>query len=639
MSYVKNWDEVKNSAKKNSNSIGLYREQNANSGGTAGQTAQANGIAGNAPKQTVYGSTPTAVRDTMVNQYGLDNNKIGWDGTNVLYDGNVFLKPDYVDDNGVSFASGNSIYNAVANLGANGQTAVRSGLGRYGLDMNELGMTNGHVTYNGKAYMTPDRVENGVSYVDNPNDLMNMAMQVYRDNGQDIVRLTDYVANTQLPFSVNYENGMVSVGGQMIKPAFVTPDGKAYVDRGALDAAVAKAQEAAGIQNRQDIYAKYDDRYGDMYADLVDRLYNREEFSYNPETDPAYEAYRDMYMREGDRAMRDAMGAAMGASGGYMNSAAATAAAQQNNYYTQQLNDRIPELMQFAYQRYADDFTRNRQALSDIMGLDKEQFNREYGMNNDIINDIRYNNALNEARDDKAYERYWSEKAYNDSIDQWNKTFNETQLNNQLAREAQQIANLSARRVEALRQAQATGQWPAEAAELGFDINSDPFAMDIRQLEMERDNAIQLQQALSDINVAAEKELGAFNTQQQKELAAYNSGLDWNLYQNKYNLESQNTGLSNSDIVKMTDTMAKNINGIYKSNDTGKASGQDVILIDGNGNYRINPEVDRASYLDLIINNVLENNAMPDEVKGAFLNSLGISDSDIIRVADYMGYS
>ena len=365
--------------------------------------------------------------------------------------------------------------------------------------------------------MTPDRVENGVSYVDNPNDLMSMAMQVYRDNGQDIVRLTDYVANTQLPFSVNYENGMVSVGGQMIKPAFVTPDGKAYVDRGALDAAVAKAQDAAGIQNRQDIYAKYDDRYGDMYADLVDRLYNREDFSYNPETDPAYEAYRDMYMREGDRAMRDAMGAAMGASGGYMNSAAATAAAQQNNYYTQQLNDRLPELMQFAYQRYADDFTRNRQALSDIMGLDNQQFNREYGVNNDIINDIRYNNALNEARDDKAYERYWSEKAYNDSIDQWNKTFNETQLNNQLAREAQQVANLSARRVEALRQAQATGQWPAEAAELGFDINSDPFAMDIRRLEMERDNAIKTQQALSDINVAAEKDLATFNNNMSRD--------------------------------------------------------------------------------------------------------------------------
>lgn len=481
------------------------------------QAGSALGTAGNAPKQTVYGSTPTAVRDTMVNQYGLDNNKIGWDGTNVLYDGNVFLKPDYVDDNGVSFASGNRIYNAVANLGANGQTAVRSGLGRYGLDMDELGMTDGQVTYGGKAYLTPDRVENGVSYVDNPNDLMSMAMQVYRDNGQDIVRLTDYVANTQLPFSVNYENGMVSVGGQMIKPAFVTPDGKAYVDRGALDAAVAKAQDAAGIQNRQDIYAKYDDRYGDMYADLVDRLYNREDFSYNPETDPAYEAYRDMYMREGDRAMRDAMGAAMGASGGYMNSAAATAAAQQNNYYTQQLNDRIPELMQFAYQRYADDFTRNRQALSDIMGLDNQQFNREYGVNNDIINDIRYNNALNEARDDKAYERYWSEKAYNDSIDQWNKTFNETQLNNQLAREAQQVANLSARRVEALRQAQATGQWPAEAAELGFDITSDPFAMDIRRLEMERDNAIKTQQALSDINVAAEKDLATFNNNMSRD--------------------------------------------------------------------------------------------------------------------------
>lgn len=636
MSYVKNWDEVKNSAKKNSNSIGLYREQNANSGGTAGQTAQANGIAGNAPKQTVYGSTPTAVRDTMVNQYGLDNNKIGWDGTNVLYDGNVFLKPDYVDDNGVSFASGNSIYNAVANLGANGQTAVRSGLGRYGLDMNELGMTNGHVTYNGKAYMTPDRVENGVSYVDNPNDLMNMAMQVYRDNGQDIVRLTDYVANTQLPFSVNYENGMVSVGGQMIKPAFVTPDGKAYVDRGALDAAVAKAQEAAGIQNRQDIYAKYDDRYGDMYADLVDRLYNREEFSYNPETDPAYEAYRDMYMREGDRAMRDAMGAAQAASGGYMNSAAATAAAQQNNYYTQQLNDRLPELMQFAYQRYADDFTRNRQALSDIMGLDNQQFNREYGVNNDIINDIRYNNALNEARDDKAYERYWSEKAYNDSIDQWNKTFNETQLNNQLSREAQQIANLSARRVEALRQAQATGQWPAEAAELGFDITSDPFAMDIRRLEMERDNAIQLQQALSDINVAAEKELGAFNTQQQKELAAYNSGLDWNLYQKQYGLQQQAN--ANEEYTKQTtaalDTAVKNINTVYTGDD-----GQPIIISDGGTNYRFNPNIDKSAYVDVVVTDILSNGALSEDMKEALFDELGIGQDTIERVAKENGFS
>ena len=403
MAYIKNFDDIE--VVKKENPIGLYREQGTNT--AAAKTSypvqqQSNGIA--AGKPTTYNSTPVGVRDTLVNQYGLDNSKIGWDGTNVLYNNQVLLKPDYVDDNGVSFASGNSIYNAVANLGANGQTAVRSGLGAYGLDTNELGMIDGQVTYGGKAYLTPDRVENGISYVDKPNDLMNMAMQVYRDNGQDIVRLTDYVANTQLPFQVNYQNGFVSVGGQMIEPAFVL-DGKAYVDKNALDKAVAKAQDAAGIQNRQDIYAKYDDRYGDLYANLVDRIYNREDFSYNPETDPAYEAYRDMYLREGDRAMRDAMGAAMGATGGYMNSAAATAAAQQNNYYTQQLNDRLPELMQFAYQRYADDFTRDRQALSDIMGLDTQQFNREYGVNNDIINDIRYNNQLNEARDDKAYDR------------------------------------------------------------------------------------------------------------------------------------------------------------------------------------------------------------------------------------------
>lgn len=632
MAYVKNWDDVK-------------VKQTA-SGNAAGQTAapvqQPNGIAGDVPKQTVYNSTPTAVRDTMVNQYGLDNNKIGWDGANVLYDGNVFLKPDYVDDNGVSFASGSSIYNAVANLGANSQTAVRSGLGRYGLDMDELGMENGQVTYGGKSYLTPDRVENGVSYVDNPNDLMGMAMQVYRDNGQDIVRLTDYVSNTQLPFSVNYQNGMVSVGGQMIQPAFVL-DGKAYVDRSALDAAVAKAQDAAGIQNKQDIWQKYDDRYGGMYEDLADRLYNREAFSYNPETDPAYEAYRDMYMREGDRAMRDAMGAAQAASGGYMNSAAATAAAQQNNYYTQQLNDRVPELMQFAYQRYADDFTRDRQALSDIMGLDNQQFNREYGVNNDIINDIRYNNQLNEARDDKAYDRYWNEKVYHDE-QEWNQKYYDIDSLNSAENRAATNASTEAQKLQnILTRAIQTNTWPA-GAENYFDTSVEPR----EYAKWMTDEELRGYQGKSDIDLAANKELGAFNTQQQKDLASYNAGLDWDLYQKQYGLESgEKNQVSMEQQIKnankLVDSINKSprvtdyLNAINDANPDNPITGG-VIQSIAPGQYQLNTRLNRDEFIPPIIDlTLLDTNLSWDE-KINFLHSLGVADSEIYEVMDYMGY-
>lgn len=294
-------------------------------------------------------------------------------------------------NNGIQATGGKQ---AKANTTGNGY-GMRSMLNQAGYGNDAIGWNGdtGMVTLNGNDFYKPDRVIDGVSYVDDPEKVyqkmgemggtaMQAALQGYKNQGTNVVQATDYVANKGTNFQVDWNDGNLTVNGIPVKHKFVS-NGKAYVDSAELDKAIAQVQKAAGVQNEADILRKYDDRYGGRIENMLDSLQHRKAFDYDPLDDPAYLAYRDMYNREGDRAMRDAMGAASQLSGGYMNSAAAIAAAQQNNYYTQQLNDRVPELMQFAYQRYADDFDRNRQVLSDILNVDNHQFNREYGVNQD----------------------------------------------------------------------------------------------------------------------------------------------------------------------------------------------------------------------------------------------------------------
>ena len=78
---------------------------------------------------------------------------------------------------------------------------------------------------------------------------------------------------------------------------------------------------------------------------------------------PLYSQYRKAYIREGDRAAEDALGAAAAASGGLPSSYAQTAASQAGNYYAAQLTDKIPELQQLAYQKYLNDYN---MLLSDL---------------------------------------------------------------------------------------------------------------------------------------------------------------------------------------------------------------------------------------------------------------------------------
>lgn len=100
----------------------------------------------------------------------------------------------------------------------------------------------------------------------------------------------------------------------------------------------------------------YENAYAQQQKDLLDRILDREDFSWSKETDPQWSSYKKSYLREGDRATANALAQASAASGGRPSSYAVNAATQAGDYYATKLNDVIPTLYQQAYERYLDEY-------------------------------------------------------------------------------------------------------------------------------------------------------------------------------------------------------------------------------------------------------------------------------------------
>ena len=98
--------------------------------------------------------------------------------------------------------------------------------------------------------------------------------------------------------------------------------------------------------------SSYTDPYADRLESALERLEAREPFSYNPEDDPAYQAYRTAYRREGDRAAKNSLGDAAALTGGQASTAAVVAASQARDVYNSKLGDVVPQLYEMAWQMY-----------------------------------------------------------------------------------------------------------------------------------------------------------------------------------------------------------------------------------------------------------------------------------------------
>ena len=154
-------------------------------------------------------------------------------------------------------------------------------------------------------------------------------------------------------------------------------------------AAVTQAKEyLQGVMDSQP--AAFQSKYTQQIAELYDKIMNRPEFKYDVSKDPLFAAYKNQYMQNGQRAMQDAMGTAAALTGGYGNSWGATAGYQAYQWYLQQLNSVIPELEQYAfdkYKYYGEELRRNMDMTASLDSID-------YGRYRDTVSDWQNSAAM-----------------------------------------------------------------------------------------------------------------------------------------------------------------------------------------------------------------------------------------------------
>ena len=153
--------------------------------------------------------------------------------------------------------------------------------------------------------------------------------------------------NTQRMYNGGYNGGADGLEGQY-SPQYHRPSPAAQNDN--VTALYEKYNNLYGKNNAP----TWTPQYQEQISDILNQLQNKEAFSYNMNEDPLYQQYRDQYIREGQKAMRDSAAQSAALTGGYGSTYGTIAAQQGYDNYLAQLNDRVPQLEQQAYGKYVD---------------------------------------------------------------------------------------------------------------------------------------------------------------------------------------------------------------------------------------------------------------------------------------------
>ena len=177
---------------------------------------------------------------------------------------------------------------------------------------------------------------------------------------------------------------------------------------------VVKQAEAMLQQQLGNKPGAYQSAWQTQLDDTLNKILNREKFTYDLNGDALYQQYKDQYVTQGQMAMMDTMGQAAAMTGGYGNSYAQTAGQQTYQGYLQQLNDRIPELYQLAL----DQYNREGQELYNQYGLFADRDQQDYGRYRDSVSD--YYTDLDYLTNES---RYQSEQDYGKYMDAYNMNY------------------------------------------------------------------------------------------------------------------------------------------------------------------------------------------------------------------------
>ncbi|MBQ3573615.1 MAG: hypothetical protein IJA16_03335 [Clostridia bacterium] len=330
-----------------------------------------------------------------------------------------------------------------------GSVGIRATLKNMGFSDREIGYDDrsGTVTLNGKTFMKPTYLDNeaGVSYAP-ASKIQESLVNYYKSSSNPIVRVSDAFATAAGKYglgadALSYGNGTVSIGGKPLETLYIDDSGKAWAWQDDVNSLTEMYANTIGVQSADEVAQKYSDKYLSEVIDRINALENREAFSYNPDDDPVYLAYRDKYITEGNRASQSAIADYSANTGGYVNSAAVTAGAMANQYWAGQLANTVPALAEMAYQRYRDSYQSELDMIDRLIDAYEVEYKTAADVNKQMVNNANYSAAAAVQRDNDAYERaqseferYWkglqNEQDYNtqERENYWNEQFNPIEL-------------------------------------------------------------------------------------------------------------------------------------------------------------------------------------------------------------------
>ena len=187
-----------------------------------------------------------------------------------------------------------------------------------------------------------------------------------------------------------------------------------------------------------------------------------------------YQQYRDQYIREGQRAMKDTAAQTAALTGGYGSTYGAIAAQQGYDNYLAGLNDRVPQLEQMAYGRYTDELADKYNQL----GAYQTEENRLYG---------QYMDALGQYNTDRnfAFGSMQAAMDQNNHENEFDRSLFESDRNYGLTEEQWKFQQQQ----QAIENALSTGDY-SKLKELGFDISYLKYMQDMEKAQA----ALMLQQ-------------------------------------------------------------------------------------------------------------------------------------------------
>lgn len=142
-----------------------------------------------------------------------------------------------------------------------------------------------------------------------------------------------------------------------------------YTPSSTVDAALKELNDIIELQP-----ASFSSPYQKQIDDIMNAINNREDFTYDPNSDASYQQYKDLFTQAGRKGMEDTLGRAATLTGGYGNSYANSAAQQTFQDYMTQLTGQVPSLRSQAMNEY----NAQGDALNQQYGLANDAYNREY---------------------------------------------------------------------------------------------------------------------------------------------------------------------------------------------------------------------------------------------------------------------